>query len=174
MRIGIGYDAHQLAAGRPLIIGGVRIEYPLGLLGYSDADVALHAIADALLGAAALGDLGQHFPTGDPRYAGASSVMLLGQVVRLVRDRGFRVGNVDVTIVAQRPRIAPHVSAMRSAIAAVLEVAEARVSVKATTTDHLGFVGRREGIAAICAALLEEECDRGGGDDSSDTAGKGQ
>lgn len=160
MRVGIGYDVHQFAAGRPLVLGGVTIEYPLGLLGYSDADAALHAVADAVLGAAALGDLGAHFPTGDPRYEGISSVEILRHVVRLAGDQGLRVGNVDVTVVAQRPRLAPHVADMRARIASILGIAVDRVSVKATTTDHLGFVGRKEGIAALCVVLLEESSSR--------------
>jgi len=157
MRVGIGFDAHQFAAGRPLILGGVQVEYPLGLLGYSDADVALHAIADAILGAAALGDLGQHFPTGDPRYRDASSVQILRRVVEMAAERGLGIGNVDLTIIAQRPRLAPYVAAMRASIALTLEAPQERVSVKATTTDHLGFVGREEGIAALAVALLEPQ-----------------
>lgn len=155
MRVGIGYDIHQFAAGRPLVLGGVRIDYPLGLLGYSDADVCLHALSDAILGAAALGDLGAHFPTGDPRFLDASSADLLGQVVALVARQGFRIGNCDVTIVAQCPRLAPHVSAMRERVAGILGVPLGQVSVKATTTDHLGFVGRLEGIAAMAVVALE-------------------
>ncbi len=155
MRVGIGYDVHQLAAGRPLILGGVEIEYPLGLLGYSDADVVLHALADALLGAAALGDLGRHFPTGDVRYRGMAGVEILRRVLAMVRARGLRVGNVDVTVVAQRPKLAPHVAAMRAGIALALEASLDQVSVKATTTDHLGFAGRGEGIAAMAVALLD-------------------
>ncbi len=155
MRVGIGYDAHQFAAGRPLVIGGVRIDYPLGLLGYSDADVCLHALSDAILGAAALGDLGAHFPTGDPRFQAASSADLLARVVALVAEQGYRVGNCDVTIVAQRPRLAPHVPAMRERIARILGVSLEQVSVKATTTDHLGFTGRLEGIAAMAVVSLE-------------------
>ncbi len=155
MRVGIGYDVHQFAAGRKLVLGGVEIEYPVGLLGYSDADVALHAIADAILGAAALGDLGTHFPTGDPRHEGRSSVEILREVVALVAARGYRVGNVDVTIVAQRPKLAEHVAAMRATIALAVKTPLDQVSVKATTTDHLGFAGRREGIAALAVALLE-------------------
>jgi len=157
MRVGIGFDVHQFAAGRPLILGGVQVEYPLGLLGYSDADVALHAIADAILGAAALGDLGQHFPTGDPRYRDASSLQILRRVVEMTAERGLGIGNVDLTIVAQRPHLAPYVAAMRASIALALEVPLERVSVKATTTDHLGFVGRAEGIAALAVALLEPQ-----------------
>ena len=155
MRVGIGYDVHQFAAGRRLMLGGVQIEYPLGLLGFSDADVALHAIADAILGAAALGDLGQHFPTGDPRYHDMPSPRILKQVADMAADRSLRVGNVDLTIIAQRPRLAPYVAAMRASIALALGVTLEQVSVKATTTDHLGFVGRKEGIAAMSVVLLE-------------------
>ncbi len=155
MRVGIGYDAHQFAAGRPLVLGGVTIDYPLGLLGYSDADVCLHALSDAILGAAALGDLGAHFPTGDPRFLDASSADLLGQVVALVGEKGLRVGNCDVTIVAQRPRLSPYVPAMRERVAAILRIPTDQVSVKATTTDHLGFTGRLEGIAAMAVVVLE-------------------
>jgi 2-C-methyl-D-erythritol 2,4-cyclodiphosphate synthase len=155
VRVGIGYDAHQFAAGRPLMLGGVEIPYPLGLLGYSDADVCLHALSDAILGAAALGDLGAHFPTGDPRFEGASGTDLLGQVVSLVAREGYRVGNCDVTVVAQRPRLAAHVPAMRERIACILGVELSQVSVKATTTDHLGFTGRLEGIAAMAIVSLE-------------------
>lgn len=154
MRVGIGYDAHQLAAGRPLILGGVTIDYPLGLLGYSDADVCLHALCDALLGAAALGDLGAHFPTGDPRFLDASSLDLLREVAALVERSGLRVENCDVTIVAQRPRLAPYVPAMRAKVAEALGLTIGQVSVKATTTDYLGFTGRREGIAAMAVASL--------------------
>ena len=155
MRVGIGYDAHQFAAGRPLILGGVTIPYPLGLLGYSDADVCLHALSDAILGAAALGDLGMHFPTGDTRFLDASSSDLLDQVVALAAREGYHVGNCDVTIVAQRPRLAAHVPAMRERVAAILGVSLGRVSVKATTTDGLGFTGRLEGIAAMAVVLLD-------------------
>ncbi len=157
MRVGIGYDVHQFAAGRPLLIGGVRIEYPLGLLGYSDADVALHALSDAILGAAALGDLGQHFPTGDPRWRDAASADILRRVVEMAaaEPHRLRVGNADLTIVAQRPRLAPYVPAMRVAIARELGVELGQVSVKATTTDHLGFAGRLEGVAALAIVLLE-------------------
>ena len=155
MRVGIGYDAHQFASGRPLVLGGVTIDYPLGLLGYSDADVCLHALSDAILGAAALGDLGAHFPTGDPRFLDASSADLLAQVVALVARQGYRVGNCDVTIVAQRPRLAAQVPAMRERIAGILGISLDQVSVKATTTDHLGFTGRLEGIAAMAVVALE-------------------
>lgn len=153
-RVGIGVDAHQFAAGRRLVLCGVDVPYPLGLLGYSDADVATHAVIDAMLGAAALGDIGQHFPTGDQRYAGARSLDLLAATVTLLSGHGHAIGNVDVTIIAARPRLAEHVPAMRESLAAVLGVATDLVSVKATTTNHLGFPGRREGIAAVAVVSL--------------------
>ncbi len=154
MRIGHGFDVHALVAGRPLIIGGVAIPYERGLLGHSDADVLLHAISDALLGAAALGDIGRHFPDTDARWAGADSRVLLREVVRLVGLRGLVVGNVDATIIAQAPRMAPHIATMRANVAADLGVAEDAVNVKATTTERLGFTGRGEGIAAEAVCLL--------------------
>src|SRR5512143_2804841 len=142
MRIGHGYDVHRLVEGRKLIMGGVEIPWEKGLLGHSDADVLLHAICDALLGAAALGDIGRHFPDTDPRYKGVDSRELLRHVASLLRERGFRVGNVDATIVAQAPRMAPHIPAMVANIAADVGLDEARVNVKATTTERLGFAGR--------------------------------
>ena len=154
MRIGSGYDVHRLVPGRRCIICGVDIPHDRGLLGHSDADVALHALSDALLGAAALGDIGHLFPDTDPAYAGADSRVLLRHVVTLLRDRGYRVGNVDVTIIAQEPKMAPHITAMRENIAADLDIAVGSVSVKATTTERLGFTGRSEGIAAHAVALL--------------------
>ncbi|MCI5977768.1 MAG: 2-C-methyl-D-erythritol 2,4-cyclodiphosphate synthase [Bacteroidales bacterium] len=154
MRIGSGYDVHRLVPGRRCIICGVDIPHDRGLLGHSDADVALHALSDALLGAAALGDIGHLFPDTDPAYAGADSRVLLRHVVTLLRDRGYRVGNVDVTIIAQEPKMAPHITAMRENIAADLDIAVDSVSVKATTTERLGFTGRSEGIAAHAVALL--------------------
>lgn len=154
MRIGQGFDVHALVAGRKLIIGGVEIPYHLGLLGHSDADVLLHAICDALLGAAALGDIGRHFPDSDARYKGIDSRALLRQVVKLVAELGFRVANLDATIIAQAPRMAPHIPAMLANIAADLGVAQAAVNVKATTTEQLGFIGRGEGIAAQAICLL--------------------
>ena len=154
MRIGSGYDVHRLVPGRRCIICGVDIPHDRGLLGHSDADVALHALSDALLGAAALGDIGHLFPDTDPAYAGADSRVLLCHVVTLLRDRGYRVGNVDVTIIAQEPKMAPHITAMRENIAADLDIAVDSVSVKATTTERLGFTGRSEGIAAHAVALL--------------------
>lgn len=155
LRIGTGFDVHALVAGRPLTIGGVTIPHPLGLEGHSDADVLLHAVADALLGALALGDLGRWFPPGDPRTAGADSAGLLGRVVRRVTGEGWRTANLDATVIAQQPRLAPHVPAMRANLANVLGVEVDRVSVKATTTEHLGFTGREEGIAAQAVVLLE-------------------
>ena len=154
-RIGNGFDVHALVPGRPLVIGGVIIPFDRGLAGHSDADVLLHAIADAVLGALALGDLGAHFPDTDARWKGVDSRVLLRHVVTLARDRGWRTGNVDATVVAQVPKLAPHVPAMRAAIAADLGCELDRVSVKATTTERLGFTGREEGIAAIATVLLE-------------------
>jgi 2-C-methyl-D-erythritol 2,4-cyclodiphosphate synthase len=154
MRIGQGFDVHQLVAGRRLILGGVEIPYERGLLGHSDADVLLHAICDALLGAAALGDIGRHFPDSDPRYQGIDSRELLRQVGALVREAGYHVANVDATLIAQAPRMAPHIPRMVANIASDLGVAAACVNVKATTTEQLGFTGRGEGIAAQAACLL--------------------
>jgi 2-C-methyl-D-erythritol 2,4-cyclodiphosphate synthase len=154
MRIGHGFDVHALVEGRPLILGGVSIAYERGLFGHSDADVLLHALADALLGAAALGDIGRHFPDTDPTYAGADSRVLLREVVARVAAAGWRPGNVDVTIIAQAPRLAPHIPQMVAHIAADLGVACAQVNVKATTTERLGFTGRGEGIAAEAVCLL--------------------
>jgi 2-C-methyl-D-erythritol 2,4-cyclodiphosphate synthase len=155
IRTGIGYDVHPFEQDRPLVLGGVRIPYEAGLGGHSDADVLAHAIIDALLGAAALGDIGQHFPAGDPRYRGANSLDLLRQTVALVAEAGHQVVNVDATVVAERPKVAPHVAAMRAALAEALSVEVSAVSVKATTTDRLGAVGRGEGIAALAIALLD-------------------
>ena len=155
MRVGQGFDVHALVAGRELVIGGVRIAHDKGLQGHSDADVLLHAICDALLGAAALGDIGRHFPDSDARYAGIDSRALLREVAQKVRDSGFRVLNVDATILAQAPRMAPHVPRMIENIAADLGVPQAAVNIKATTTEGLGFVGRAEGIAAQAIALIE-------------------
>lgn len=156
MRIGSGYDVHRLTEGRKLIIGGVDIPYEKGLLGHSDADVLLHAIMDALLGAAALGDIGLHFPDSDPAYEGADSRALLREVGRLLGEKGYRVGNVDATIIAQRPKMRPHIGQMRNNIAADLGVLPDRINVKATTEEGLGFTGTGEGIAAQAVALIEE------------------
>lgn len=155
MRIGHGYDVHRLVAGRKLIMGGVDIPYEKGLLGHSDADVLLHAISDAILGAVALGDIGKHFPDTDPQFKGADSLKLLEHVGRLANDKGYRVGNVDSTIIAQRPKMAPHIQTMRANIARVLLCDIDRVNVKATTTEELGFCGRGEGIAAHAVALMQ-------------------
>lgn len=153
-RIGNGFDVHRLVPGRRLVICGVEIPYELGLLGHSDADVALHALADALLGATAMHDIGYHFPDTDPEYAGADSRRLLRRVVELIAGNGYRVGNVDVTIIAQRPKMLPYIERMRMNIAADLGVDPGCVSVKATTTEKLGYTGRGEGIAAQATALL--------------------
>jgi 2-C-methyl-D-erythritol 2,4-cyclodiphosphate synthase len=155
MRIGQGYDIHALAAGRKLIIGGVTIPYERGLLGYSDADVLLHAICDALIGAAALGDIGQHFPDTDARFAGIDSRKLLREVAQLLRAHGYRVVNIDSTVIAQAPKLAPHIAAMRANIAADLEVPVDDVSVKAKTAEKLGALGRGEGIAAEAVVLID-------------------
>ena len=154
-RAGIGYDIHRLAADRRLVLGGVAIEHPTGLVGHSDGDVLLHALMDALLGAANLGDLGRHFPSDDPAYAGASSLGLLTRVGALVREAGLAVASLDATVIAQAPRLAPHVGAMRDAIAGALGVESGRVSVKATTNDGLGVVGSGDAIAALAIALLD-------------------
>lgn len=154
MRIGQGFDVHQLVVGRKCIIGGVEIPYERGLLGHSDADVLLHAICDALLGAAALGDIGKHFPDSDARYKGIDSRTLLKHVAALINERGWKVGNVDATIIAQMPRMAPHIPAMVKNIATDLGVEAGQVNVKATTTEQLGFTGRGEGIAAEAVCLL--------------------
>ena len=154
MRIGQGFDVHQLVAGRRLVIGGVEIAHDKGLLGHSDADVLLHAICDALLGAAALGDIGKHFPDTDPRYKGIDSRKLLREVAAVVKSRGYAVENVDSTIIAQAPRMALHIAAMVANIASDLGIDAGRVNVKATTTEELGFAGRGEGIAAQAVCLL--------------------
>ena len=156
MRIGQGFDVHAFAEERKLIIGGVTIPYERGLLGHSDADVLLHAICDALLGAAALGDIGKHFPDTDPRYRGADSRALLRHVASLIKKQGYQVSNVDATIIAQAPKMAPHIAAMMENIAMDLGIAADRVNVKATTTEKLGFTGREEGIAAQAVCLLTD------------------
>lgn len=153
-RVGVGYDVHKLVADRKLILCGVEVPYELGLLGHSDADVALHALSDALLGAAALGDIGKHFPDTDERFKGADSAVLLAHVVKLVQEKGWQINNVDVTIIAQRPKLASYIPAMRSRVAQVLAIDEDCVNVKATTTEKLGFTGRGEGIASEAVASL--------------------
>jgi 2-C-methyl-D-erythritol 2,4-cyclodiphosphate synthase len=153
-RVGIGYDIHRLVFGRPLILGGTEIPFERGLDGHSDADALLHAIMDALLGAAGLGDIGQHFPSGDPRYKNVSSLLLLGQVIALLHGLGFGIGNVDATVVAERPRLAPYIPQMRRRIAETLGIPQERVGVKATTNEGLGPLGAGEGIAAWAVALI--------------------
>ena len=155
MRIGTGYDVHRLGEGLPLWLGGVQVSHSHGLIGHSDADVLLHAICDALLGAAALGDIGKHFPDTDPKYKGISSLKLLAHVGELLKKEGYHVGNIDSTIAAQRPKLAPHILQMRQNIADTLGIGLDQVSVKATTTEHLGFEGREEGISAQAVALIE-------------------
>jgi len=157
VRIGHGYDVHCLVEGRKLILGGVDIPWEKGLLGHSDADVLLHAISDAILGAIGEGDIGRHFPDTDPRYKGADSLQLLGHVMGLADAGGYRLGNLDATIVAQRPKLASHIPGMRDNIAAVLDADSGRVNVKATTTEELGFAGRGEGIAAYAVVLMEKK-----------------
>lgn len=157
MRVGIGVDFHKLAPGRRLVLGGVEIPYELGLAGHSDADALLHAICDALLGAAALGDIGQHFPDPDPRYRNISSLVLLADVHRKISEAGFAVENVDATVIAQEPKIAPYISAMREKIAQTLGLSLSQISIKATTPEGLGALGRREGIAVWAVALLTSQ-----------------
>ena len=154
MRIGTGYDVHKLVEGRKLIIGGVEIPYEKGLLGHSDADVLVHAIMDALLGAAALGDIGKHFPDTDEKYKGADSLMLMREVKRILSENGYEIENVDSTIIAQAPKMKPHIDEMRRRIASALEIDVSQVSVKATTEERLGFTGRGEGISAQAVALI--------------------
>ncbi|MBQ4376653.1 MAG: 2-C-methyl-D-erythritol 2,4-cyclodiphosphate synthase [Bacteroidales bacterium] len=155
MRIGIGYDVHKLQEGLPLWLGGIRIEHTKGLVGHSDADVLIHAICDALLGAAALGDIGQHFPDTDPAYKGIDSKVLLRHVCQLLRDKGYAIGNVDSIIAAQRPKLLPHIPLMRQTLAECMGIDISQVSVKATTTEHLGFEGREEGISAQAVVTIE-------------------
>ncbi|MCR5580732.1 MAG: 2-C-methyl-D-erythritol 2,4-cyclodiphosphate synthase [Pseudobutyrivibrio sp.] len=156
MRIGTGYDVHKLVEGRDLIIGGVKIEHTLGLLGHSDADVLLHAIADAVLGAAGLKDIGAHFPDTDPKYKGADSMKLLEEVRELVMDKGYVVGNVDATVIAQAPKMRPYIDQMEANVAKCLGIDVDQVNIKATTEEHLGFTGREEGISSQAVCLLYE------------------
>lgn len=154
MRIGLGYDVHALKEGRTLILGGVNIPHTVGLLGHSDADVLVHAIMDALLGAAALGDIGKHFPDTDPKYKGANSLLLLKEVGLTLKNEGYQILNIDSTVVAQSPKLAPFIEEMRTNIAKALSLDISLISVKATTTEHLGFEGRKEGISASAVALI--------------------
>ena len=156
MRIGHGYDVHRLVEGRNLILGGVKIDYEKGLLGHSDADVLLHAVSDALLGAAGLGDIGRHFPDTDPKYKGADSLELLREVYRKISEKGFHVGNIDVTMIAQRPKLKDFIPQMQDNIAAAVGVTPDRVNVKATTEEKLGFTGTGEGMSCHAVCLLEE------------------
>ena len=156
MRIGHGYDVHRWVEGRDLILGGVKIDYEKGLLGHSDADVLLHAVSDALLGAAGLGDIGRHFPDTDPQYKGADSLMLLREVYRKIAEKGYRVGNIDVTMIAQKPKLKDYIPQMQANIAAAVEVSPDRVNVKATTEEKLGFTGTGEGMSCHAVCLLEE------------------
>ncbi len=156
MRIGHGYDVHRLVSGRKLILGGVEIPFDRGLDGHSDADVLLHAVMDALLGAAALGDIGRHFPDTDPAYLGADSVRLLQQVGRRIADAGYRLGNLDVTLIAQRPKVAPYLPQMTQNLAAALGASPEQINLKATTEEHLGFTGDGSGMACHAVCLLEE------------------
>ena len=154
MRIGFGYDVHRLVEGRDLILGGVKIEYEKGLLGHSDADVLLHSIADAILGAAALGDIGKHFPDTDPKYKGADSLILLKEAYKKVCEAGYKIGNLDATVCAQAPKLMPYIEKMRENIAEALSVDISSISIKATTTEKLGFVGNGEGISSYAVCLL--------------------
>ena len=156
MRIGHGYDVHKLVEGRDLIIGGVKIEHTLGLLGHSDADVLLHAVSDALLGAAGLGDIGKHFPDTDPQYKGADSLKLLEIVAQRVQEAGYRVSNIDVTMIAQRPKLRPHIEQMERNIASAVGIDVSRINIKATTEEKLGFTGEELGMACHAVCLLEE------------------
>lgn len=156
-RIGQGYDVHRLVEGRELWLCGIRLDHTLGLLGHSDADVAIHALCDAILGALTLGDIGYHFPDTDPAYKGADSKILLSRVCEMMRSRGYEIGNVDITICAERPKMRPHIDDMRISLAQVMECAVEDVSVKATTTERLGFTGREEGISAMAVVLLREK-----------------
>ena len=173
MRVGMGYDVHKLVEGRDLIIGGVRIPHTLGLLGHSDADVLLHAIMDALLGAAGLGDIGKHFPDTDPQYKGISSMKLLSHVAELIREKGYVVENIDATIIAQKPKMRPHIPQMEENIAGALGISTDQVNVKATTEEGLGFTGTEEGISsqAICALSSFYEGSFPGADSAAGCAG---
>lgn len=157
IRVGIGYDVHRLTENRDLILGGVKIPWEKGLLGHSDADVLVHAVMDALLGAAALGDIGKHFPDTDPAYKGISSILLLEHVTELLDRHGYGIGNIDATIIAQKPKMAPHIPQMRENMARAMGIDISRLNIKATTEEGLGFTGREEGIASQAICLLEEK-----------------
>lgn len=156
IRVGLGYDVHRLVEGRELWLGGVKIEHTLGLDGHSDADVAIHALCDAILGAAALRDIGYHFPPNDNKFKGIDSKLLLAEVVKILKEKGYKVGNADITICVEQPKINPHIPSMIKTLAPIMEVDEEEVSIKATTTEKLGFVGKEEGIAAHAVVLIEK------------------
>ncbi len=156
IRVGLGYDVHRLVEGRELWLGGVKIEHTLGLDGHSDADVAIHALCDAILGAAALRDIGYHFPPSDNKFKGIDSKLLLAEVIKILKEKGYRVGNADITICAERPKINPHIPSMIKTLAPIMEVEDDEVSIKATSTEKLGFVGKEEGIAAHAVVLIEK------------------
>lgn len=155
-RVGMGYDVHRLVSDRELWLGGIKIDYPYGLLGHSDADVLIHALCDAILGAANCRDIGYHFPDKDPKYKGADSKQLLAEVVKIVAEKGYKVGNVDVTVCLELPKLNPYIPAMTECLARIMNVEQDGVSIKATTTEKLGFTGRQEGISAYAVALLEK------------------
>lgn len=157
MRIGHGYDVHRLVEGRKLILGGVEIPYEKGLLGHSDADVLTHSVADSILGALAMGDIGKHFPDNDEKYKGADSIMLLKEVYNIMKEKGYKIGNIDVTVICQEPKLSPFTDKMRENLADALSSEKDRISVKATTEEKLGFTGNKEGIASHAVCLLEEE-----------------
>ena len=161
VRIGHGYDVHKLVEGRKLMLGGIEIAFAKGLEGHSDADVLLHAVCDALLGSLALGDIGVHFPDSDPRFQGISSLELLGEVSGMIKEKGFSIGNIDVTLVAEQPKIAPYLVQMQEVIARTAALEKDRISIKATTTEGLGFIGTGEGIAAHAVVLVESEGNKG-------------
>ena len=156
IRVGLGYDVHRLVEGRELWLGGVKIEHTMGLDGHSDADVAIHALCDAILGAAALRDIGYHFPPSDNKFKGIDSKILLAEVVKILKEKGYKIGNADITICAERPKINPHIPSMIKTLAPIMEIEEDEVSIKATTTEKLGFVGKEEGIAAHAVVLIEK------------------
>ena len=157
IRIGLGYDVHQLEAGRDFWLGGIKIDHTHGAKGHSDADVVCHVICDALLGAANMRNIGYHFSDKDPQYAGVDSKILVAKVLEMIREVGYEVGNVDVTVVLQEPKLNPHIPAMKACLAGVMNIPQADISIKATTSEHIGFVGRKEGIAAHCVALIHKK-----------------
>ena len=157
IRVGFGYDVHQIVAGRELWLGGLKIDYPLGLLGHSDADVLIHALCDAMLGAANMRDIGYHFPDTDPKYKGVDSKLLLAETMRLIREKGYELGNADITLAAEKPKLKPYIEAMKECLAGVMQVDADDISIKATTTEKLGFTGRQEGMAAYATVLIVKE-----------------